>query len=76
MKRLRCPTGKRTFRTYAEAVMGLASALDPSTPRRGVPEEVRAYECSVCGSWHLTSTVDFRKKGKGRGKRGRKQRAA
>jgi hypothetical protein len=41
---MRCPTGKRTFDSRADA--RAVRKRHPGAPRR-------AYPCDLCGGWHL-----------------------
>lgn len=50
----KCPvTSKRKYATEGEALATAAHLL--ATTR--APEELRAYRCSWCDSWHLTKKV-------------------
>jgi hypothetical protein len=46
-----CRTGKRQFDTEENALIELAS-INRENPKR---KEIRAYHCSFCHEWHLTS---------------------
>lgn len=48
----RCPTGKYRFHDRIDALLALADSLRKS---KGNRNEVRAYSCSRCDGWHLTS---------------------
>jgi hypothetical protein len=66
----RCPSGKRGYGDYASAVRGLDAVLT-STTRAGTADEIRIYECRMCGEYHLSKVITLRPRGKGRGKAGR-----
>lgn len=54
---MKCPSGKRRLRTRGDALIalwkcGLKAEANLKSERR---QEKRAYECPLCGGWHLTS---------------------
>jgi hypothetical protein len=51
-RRYRCSSGKTRYRDHKEA-MDSIRYFQLSSDRDTVP--VRAYECSLCGGWHVTS---------------------
>ena len=57
-----CSSGKRPFRTEAQARRQLAGAraarqLDNAPARRPGVVEARCYHCPACDWWHLSSTT-------------------
>lgn len=46
---------KKRYRDHGEAIGVLRAARD-TEQNRTIP--TRAYECHVCGGWHLTSQAD------------------
>ena len=55
-----CETGKLRYRDRTQAQDALTIAKHGAATARALGEETsrnecRAYSCSVCGSWHLTS---------------------
>ncbi len=71
----RCPSGKRSYASYRDAILGLDEALSSAGERAGNPWEIRVYECS-CGAWHLSKKSIRRRPGRGRGKGDRTRRVA
>lgn len=56
--RKRCSTGKIRFETQDHALTALAAVrLLHGTKQK---KECRAYRCSVCQDWHLTSRKEWR----------------
>lgn len=52
--RLPCPTGKRKLDKH-EAKVALVGAVVAHNRGDNHRQERRAYECPLCGWWHLTS---------------------
>jgi hypothetical protein len=48
-----CPTQKLGFKDHKAAVFKMRSLRFGHPDRQYVP--VRAYECHICGQWHMTS---------------------
>ena len=49
----RCPSGKRSYATYAAAIAALVEATtDPSRAEQAY--ETQTYICPRCGRWHLS----------------------
>jgi hypothetical protein len=62
----RCPkSGKRRFASYGDALAALI-ALEERSPREGVRS---AYQCEVCGDWHISHKLLALVKPRGCGKR-------
>lgn len=53
---LRCPTGKRRYRTFTTAKAVLRQVKRRRRP--GPQDPVRQYRCATCGEWHLSSTKE------------------
>ncbi len=63
-----CPSGKRSYETYGEALGALVD-LEDRGPLHGPFGSV--YQCAACDGWHVSSRKFTLAKGKGRGKRRR-----
>jgi hypothetical protein len=56
-----CPSGKRAYRSKAEAIRGAIRNIVTRAKRRRpdvghgrISKSLRAYRCLDCGQWHLT----------------------
>lgn len=52
----RCRTGKVAYKDRIAALLALSDTMRETTGRR---QEIRAYACSECGGWHLSSRLAY-----------------